>query len=37
MVGLPRFFRRRPYIEAAPDGAFDGLATADTLAPETEL
>ena len=36
-AALPRFFRRRPYIEAAPEGAIDGLAQAETVAPEAEL
>jgi len=36
MIALPRFFARRPYVEAAPEGAFDGLATADTVAPEAD-
>ena len=36
MIALPRFFKRRPYIEAAPAGALDGLATADTVAPEDD-
>lgn len=37
MVAMPRFFKRRPYVEAAPAGAIDGLATADTVAPDTDV
>jgi len=34
MIALPRFFRRRPYSEVAPEGAFEGLSTTETIAPE---
>jgi len=37
MVVLPRFFHRRPYFEVAPEGAIDGLAQAETVAPEAEI
>ena len=37
MVALPRFFRRRPYFEAAPEGALEGIATAETVAPEADV
>jgi len=37
MVWLPNFFRRRPYFELSPEGALEGRATADTIAPEVTL
>lgn len=37
MVVLPRFFARRPYFEVAPEGALEGKATAETVAPETDV
>jgi amino acid transporter len=32
----PRFFHRRPYFEPAPEGALEGLATVETIAPEAD-
>jgi amino acid transporter len=32
----PRFFRRRPYFQVAPEGALEGLVTVQTIAPEAD-
>ncbi|MGZ4399620.1 MAG: APC family permease [Gaiellaceae bacterium] len=35
-ANYPRFFHRKPYFEVAPEGALEGRATVETIAPEAD-